>query len=610
MGLGNATDINWNSAYFSTTVKLLLNETESSTNISVVNPILVIHEVLTESGLNVSINSSSEDPVRIQKSLAEIISVSIVVVLLAVLTIGGNLLVIIAFRIDKQLQTITNYFLLSLAVADLAIGIFSMPLYTVYLLMGHWPLGPLLCDLWLSLDYVMSNASAANLLVISFDRYLSVTRPLTYRANRTGRKAVCMILFVWVISIVLWTPWIFAWPYIEGKRTVPYDDCYIQFLYTNVFVTIGTHIIAFWCPVIIMTILYFKIYRETKKRQKRMPMLQAYKSFKDKKLAYSIEEDLPYNGKYRDSDAEIEGLYLPDLELPPEQQSCLHKLNCCRIDRDLEIEESSSSEPISPIVNSYQDSSQSFRSFRSESYKFRHTTRYSFGRYSKRSNSSNLVIPLMGSDSRQLISPDSTGTIQGENSTSTPANERTFIKVPTEEPNDMYTILIDIPKNKNGNSDIHPTIRMIDDDDEANDKITPASPIIPHANGTSATINFDESSFIDNVDKKFKRTALTQIVGTPALGRRTRSNDANKNAQNVKIATHVAYRQEKSKRKRSEKKQDQKAAKTLSAILLAFIVTWLPYQIATIVKSFCSGCVPDLLYNFGKYLVRVSQIVN
>lgn len=601
MGLGNANDTEWTSVNSPSVVKVLVNNTEtwSTINTSELNPVLVIHDIL--SGFNVSINSSRGESVRIQKTLAEILSVSIVVVLLAVLTIGGNLLVIIAFRIDKQLQTITNYFLLSLAVADLAIGIFSMPLYTVYLLMGHWPLGPLLCDLWLSLDYVMSNASAANLLVISFDRYLSVTRPLTYRANRTGKKAVCMILFVWIISIILWTPWIFAWPYIEGKRTVPVDDCYIQFLYTNVFVTIGTHIIAFWCPVIIMTVLYFKIYRETKKRQKRMPMLQAYKSFKDKKLAFSIEEDIPYNGKYRDSDVDVDGLYLPDIELPQEELSCWQKICCCKIDRDIEIEDSSSSEPISPMGTSFQDSNQSFKSYRSGSYKFRHSPRYSFGRYSKGSNSSHLVTPLMGSDSRQLISHDSSGNIQGENSPTT-ANEKTFIKVPTEEPNDMYTILIDIPKTKNGNSDIHPKIRMIDDDDEMSDKITQMSPILSNTNGTSATINFDESSFIENVDKKFKRTALTQIVGTPALGRRTRSCDANKNAQNAKIATHAAYRQEKSKRKRSEKKQDQKAAKTLSAILLAFIATWLPYQIATIVESFCGGCVPDLLYNFCKYL--------
>jgi len=83
---------------------------------------------------------------------------------------GGNLLVLISFRIDAKLQTISNYFLLSLAVADFVIGVVSMPLYSVYLLLDWWPLGQWVCDTWLSIDYTMSNASVANLLVISIDR--------------------------------------------------------------------------------------------------------------------------------------------------------------------------------------------------------------------------------------------------------------------------------------------------------------------------------------------------------------------------------------------------------------------------------------------------------
>lgn len=99
-----------------------------------------------------------------------------------------------------------------------------MMLMMVVVVLGSWPLGPVFCDVWLSLDYTMSNASVANLLVISFDRYMSVTRPLTYRVRRTRRRAAAMIAGAWVVSALLWTPWIVAWPHIEGERTVPVDD--------------------------------------------------------------------------------------------------------------------------------------------------------------------------------------------------------------------------------------------------------------------------------------------------------------------------------------------------------------------------------------------------
>ena len=85
---------------------------------------------------------------------------------LSLVTIAGNLMVMISFKMDKQLRTISNYFLFSLAVADFIIGLVSMPLNTVYLVGGRWPLGPVACDAWLCVDYLASNASVFNLLVI------------------------------------------------------------------------------------------------------------------------------------------------------------------------------------------------------------------------------------------------------------------------------------------------------------------------------------------------------------------------------------------------------------------------------------------------------------
>ncbi len=125
---------------------------------------------------------------------------------MAFVTSGGNILVLESFRVNKKLRTISNYFLLSLAIADLTIGLISIPMYTAYFVTEKWLLGPFACDLWLSIDYTMSNASVANLILISFDRYFSVTRPLTYRAKRTSKKAIIWIASGWLISFLLWTP--------------------------------------------------------------------------------------------------------------------------------------------------------------------------------------------------------------------------------------------------------------------------------------------------------------------------------------------------------------------------------------------------------------------
>lgn len=53
-------------------------------------------------------------------------------------TIGGNTLVILAVSLEKKLQYATNYFLMSLAVADLLVGLFVMPIALLTMMFGKY----------------------------------------------------------------------------------------------------------------------------------------------------------------------------------------------------------------------------------------------------------------------------------------------------------------------------------------------------------------------------------------------------------------------------------------------------------------------------------------
>ncbi|NXD76047.1 HRH3 protein, partial [Halcyon senegalensis] len=186
--------------------------------------------------------------------------------LLVLATVSGNALVILAFAVDRSLRTRGHFFFLNLAIADLLVGGFCIPLYIPYVLTGEWRLGRGWCKLWLVVDYLVCTASVFNIVLISFDRFTSVTRAVSYRAQKgMTRNAVLKMITVWIAAFLLYGPAILSWEHIAQKSILPEGECHAEFFYNWYFLIIASTI-EFFTPFITVTYFNLSIYLNIRKR--------------------------------------------------------------------------------------------------------------------------------------------------------------------------------------------------------------------------------------------------------------------------------------------------------------------------------------------------------
>ncbi|XP_041815282.1 trace amine-associated receptor 1-like [Chelmon rostratus] len=171
---------------------------------------------------------------------------------LSAVTICGNLLVIISIIYFKQLHTPTNSLILSLAVADLLVGLVVFPFSLEFSLSSCLFSENVFCKVRESFDVTLSTASILNLCCISIDRYYAVCHPLTYRTKINVHVVVIMIVVSWSVSLLVAIGLVMAGLHQDKCQ----EKCFIDVQLANI---LGL-LCSFYLPVILMLCIYLKIF--------------------------------------------------------------------------------------------------------------------------------------------------------------------------------------------------------------------------------------------------------------------------------------------------------------------------------------------------------------
>ncbi|XP_025049509.1 gastrin/cholecystokinin type B receptor [Alligator sinensis] len=127
--------------------------------------------------------------------------------LIFALSVLGNALVVAVLALNRRLRTVTNAFLLSLALSDLLLALCCMPFTLVPNLMGTFVFGDVVCKLMAYLMGVSVSVSTFSLVAIALERYSAICNPLQSRAWQTRSHAARVIASTWLLSALLMLPY-------------------------------------------------------------------------------------------------------------------------------------------------------------------------------------------------------------------------------------------------------------------------------------------------------------------------------------------------------------------------------------------------------------------
>ncbi|XP_051780715.1 trace amine-associated receptor 4-like [Erpetoichthys calabaricus] len=212
---------------------------------------------------------------EVYKSFAFKIAMYSVLTIAVLLTVGGNLFVIMSIVYFKQLKSPKHVLIFSLAMVDLLLGICVLPFSMVRTVETYWYLGSFFCRLHTCLDILFCTSSVFHLCFIAIDRYYAVCDPLRYASIINTRIAWWLAVLGWVIPVI------YSFGFIYTKSNDPgLDDLVAIFslngncvlLFNKLWALLDS--LVFLLPCFAMIVIYIKIFMVAKKQARNIEIME------------------------------------------------------------------------------------------------------------------------------------------------------------------------------------------------------------------------------------------------------------------------------------------------------------------------------------------------
>lgn len=198
----------------------------------------------------------------VHESSLYLISKILYIIVCIIGLVGNTLVIYVVIRFSKM-QTVTNMYIVNLAIADECFLI-GIPFLIVTMSLDFWPFGNVMCKVYMTTTSVNQFTSSIFLMIMSADRYIAICHPISSSKVRTAYVSKVVSVTAWTFSIILMIPVIIYTSTMEKGNVMSCNIIWPEsdLLSGQTAFTLYSFVLGFAIPLMLIFVFYILVIRK------------------------------------------------------------------------------------------------------------------------------------------------------------------------------------------------------------------------------------------------------------------------------------------------------------------------------------------------------------